>query len=107
MNLYAVYLRSLAQAKMNPRIIRRSEAAAANYIAALANSTRRNVHSRSDRIPRTPASADQLHPDPVIFVRIHVSKQDRHVIDLVDDDINLPVVEQVPEPSAAGGEELG
>jgi hypothetical protein len=65
----------------------------AQNVCALPHSADGQIDRRSNRVPRTFRSADQLEPDPMIRVRVHVLKQERHVIQAVDYDVNLSVVE--------------
>src|SRR5262249_26864269 len=86
-----------AKTKMHPWIGRRSVTTSAEDIRALPNSIARQKNLRADRISGTFGPAHQLQFDPVIFVLRDVAQERRSRIDVVQHNIDFPVVEEVPE----------
>ena len=58
---------------MKPRIIRGSEAASADYVAALPHSAAGEIYRSPDRIAGGFGPPDQLQANPVVVIRIHVA----------------------------------
>jgi len=52
---------------------------------------------RANGVPRTLWSSRQLEPDPMVPVLHHIAKQCRCGIHVVQDDVCVAIVEQVPE----------
>src|ERR1700692_1471521 len=96
-NLHTLHFRAVSKAEMKSRIIRGRVTASADYVSTLANAPGHKVNGCSNRIARTPGASHKLELNPVILVGIHISQQDRGVIQLIDDDINLAVVEKIAE----------
>jgi len=77
---------------MRALIVGRLVAASAHHIRPLPHTAGRQVDSGADGIPRTPGTPNQLQPNPMMFVRIHISQKDRRLIQAIDHHIDFPAV---------------
>src|SRR5438067_13235720 len=83
-------------------------AATAENIRTLADSSDGQEHFGADSIAGALGTADQFQGEPVVGVLDHVPKQGRRRVHIIEDNVDVAVVEQIAESSAAsrngGGE---
>ena len=91
----------VAQPEVDSHIVGGEIAAAAQNISTLTNPARREIDSCSNRIARALGSPNELQFDPLVVVRIHVAKQYRNAVHVVDDHVDLAVVENVAKRGTA------
>src|SRR6516162_5850415 len=82
---------------MRPEIVRGKIAAPAEHVLPLADPHGIQIHSSSHCIARTLRTADKPHLNPVMMIDVHVAKQYRHAVHVVDHDADLAVVKDVTE----------
>src|SRR5712664_4733048 len=69
----------------------------ADDVSPLAHTAAAKKDFRANGIPRTFWSSHQLERDPMVAVFHHIPKQRRSGIHVVQDDVCVAIVEQVPE----------
>ena len=92
---------------MQALVVRGFVAAPAHDVSPLPDAARSQVDSGSYGIARTLGSANQRKAYPVVFVGIHIAKQDGCMVDAVDDNVDLAVIEQITEGRSASRDDIG
>src|SRR5262249_49203441 len=103
MNLYLVNFVGLPQAEMHTLIGAGSVAAAGKNIGPLSNGARCHKHFGTNRVSRTLWSADQSKCGPVVVTLHDISHQRRARVHDVNDDVHVPIVEEITDGRTATG----
>ena len=88
---------------MDPGIVRRCEAAAAEDVSALRLVGGCQIDRSADSIARAFWSSQQSQLYPVMAVVIDVAQQGRRRIEVIQDNIDLAVVKQIAKSGAPRG----
>src|SRR6267143_1534847 len=82
---------------MNTLIGARTVAPSADDVCPLAHTAYAKENSRANGIPWTLWSSRQLERDPMVAVLHHIAKQRRCGIHVVQNDVQVAIVEEVPK----------
>src|SRR5919108_4708995 len=107
MNFNFVDFRGRPKSEMKAWVGARSVAAAANDVGTLAKTAGSHKDLRADSIMGTFRSTNQLKGNPMIGVFYHVPKQGRWRIHVVQHNINVAVVEEIPKRRATCWNHVG
>src|SRR6266568_5800191 len=103
-DFHFVHFRCGSQTKMQTLIGTGGVTSAAEHVPALANSARGYKCFRSNSIARALLATDQFQRYPMVGILHYVSEQSRRRIYAVDYDVDVTIVEQIPERSPARGD---
>src|ERR1700687_3476428 len=79
----------------------------ADDVSPLAHGARAKENFGANGVPRTLYSPYQFERDPVVVVLRHIAKQRRSGIHVVQHDVHVAIVEEVPERGASCGDHIG
>src|ERR1700676_4938073 len=80
---------------MNSHIVGGEVTSAAHYVPTLTNPVRRKIYSGPHSVTRALGASYQPQLNPSMVIRVHVAKQYRHAVHIVDNHVDLTVVEDV------------
>src|SRR6266852_9572908 len=75
-------------------------------IGPLADGARRHKHLAADCVSRALGSAYQAHRDPVVVILHYIAQQSRWRVHVVDDDIDMAIIKEIPERCTASSEQI-
>src|SRR6202158_5195324 len=107
MNLDFVNLRARTQSEVPACVGTRSVTSTTHYVGTLPDSARCKEDLRADGVPRALWAANQFQRQPMITVLDDIAQQRGRRINIIDNHVDVPIIEEIPECCSSPGNNVG
>src|SRR5882762_1997352 len=107
MNLDFLNLRSRTQSEVHAWVGTRTVTSTTHYVCPLPDSASAKEDLRADGVPRALWAANQFQRQPMIAVLGDIAQQRGRRINIIDNHVNVPTIENISECCSSPGNDVG